>query len=211
MEALGTIIIGIVTILITIGLSKVEEKQSKLEMQQRTLYTEPHILIDSFDILSSELTLTSDKKCIKSIRGFEYPYYQNTSEEFDYNNFSILSVTFVNTSEAFARLRFDSATILSGEEIIAEFTFSSFGTHKNHIMLRKGETGCIGLLINNSLIKKINGSFITVRSFLDNNFKDTYKDEQSYVLCNVCEGDITFMPNDISKNVFKLIERQQKS
>ena len=207
LNTIGTVAIGVVTILINQGLSKVQEQQSKLQIQQHTLYTEPHILIDSFDVMSTDVVLTSNKKEIKTIKDFDYPYYTNNTEELNFLSFSILAVKFVNTSEAFARLRFDSATIYTPDETIAEFNMSSFGSHKNHIMLRKGETGVIGLLINNSLIEKINGSSITVRTFLDNNFKDSFRDEQTYHLSRVCEGSVTFLVVDISKNVFERIER----
>ena len=62
-------------------------------------------------------------------------------------------------------------------------------------------------ILNYSLIPKINGTFITVRTILDNNFRESYRDEQTYLLSRICEGDVTFIPNDISKNVYKLIER----
>lgn len=206
-NAIATAAIGIATIFINKGLSKVQEKQAKIELQQKTLYTEPHVLIDSFNVISTGLQLTTNGKEIKAIKNFDHPYFVNREGEFNYNDFSVLAVTFINTSEAFARLRFDSATIFQGEEIIGDFNFSSFGTPKFHIMLRKGESGTIGLLVNNSLIPKINGTFITVRTILDNNFRESYRDEQTYLLSRICEGDVTFIPNDISKNVYKLIER----
>lgn len=206
-NALATIGIGVATIFINKRLSSVQEKQAKIELQQKTLYTEPHVLIDSFKVISTGLQLTVNGKEIKAIKNFDYPYFINRAEEFNYNDFSVLSITFVNTSEAFARLRFDSATIIRGEETIGEFNFSSFGTPKFHIMLRKGESGTIGLLVNNSLLPKINGTFITVRTILDNNFRESFRDQQSYLLSRICEGDVTFIPNDISKNVYELIER----
>lgn len=206
-NAIATAAIGIATIFINKGLSKVQEKQAKIELQQKTLYTEPHVLIDSFKVISTGIQLTNNGKEIKAIKDFDYPYFINRAGEFNYNDFSVLSVTFINTSEAFARLRFDSATITRGEEIIGEFNFSSFGTPKFHIMLRKGESGTIGLLVNNTLLPEINGTFITVRTILDNNFRESYRDEQSYLLSRICEGDVTFIPNDISKNKYELIER----
>lgn len=131
-------------------------------------------------------------------KGVDYPYYVNNLESDHLTNFSVITVTFINTSEAFARLRFDKAIIKHNDDS---------GAHRNHVMLKKEGSGKIGLLIGNDLLAKLRGTKLTISVFLDNNFNDCYWNEQSYHISDVCEGNVTFMPHDISKNVFKKIER----
>lgn len=205
-NSIATIVIGGTTICINSKLSKVQQ-QIAIENKQHLLYTEPHILIDSFEVIPASYQLTSGKEQIKTIMNFYEPYYTNKEEELDFNNFSLLIISFVNTSEAFLRLRFNEATILKSGKRIAYFNGSSFGIHKDYIMLRRGEAGKIGLVINSALLYQLNHSQITVSTFLDNNFRETYKDSQSYTILDVCEGSVFSMPNDTTKNSFDKVER----
>lgn len=200
--------VGVATIVVSVKLAKLQEGQAHIEKQQHLLQTEPHILIDSLDVRTAECELTADRKMIKTIKDVDYPYYVNTLEDGNLSNFSIITVTIVNTSEAFARLRFDEAIIKQNDEtIIAKYNISTFGAHKNHTMLKQGGSGKIGLLIGNDLLNKLRGTQFTFSTYLDNNFNECFRDEQSYHISDVCEERVTFMPLDISKNTFKKIER----
>lgn len=203
-NAIATTGIGIATVFVSIKLAKMQKSQVRIEEQQHLLQTEPHILIDSLDVCAAECELTVDKKMIKTIKGINYPYYINILDSNSLTNFSVITITFVNTSEAFARLRFDKATIgYDDNDAMANYNISTFGAHKNHVMLRKGDSGKLGLLIGNDLITKLRGTKLTLSVFLDNNFNECYWNEQSYRILDVCEGAVTFMPHDMSKNVFK--------
>ena len=71
-------------------------------------------------------------------KGVDYPYYVNNLESDHLTNFSVITVTFINTSEAFARLRFDKAIIKHNDDsIVASYNISTFGAHRNHVMLKK--------------------------------------------------------------------------
>lgn len=206
LEAIGTITIGIFTIWISIRVSKIQEVQVKIETLQSRLYTEPHILIDSFEIISTEYELNNDRTEVKSLKGIDYPFFSDCKENYDSDNIYILTVTFVNTSEAFARLRFNEAKIFNSNEIISEFNLSTFGTHKIHIMLNKGEYAKVGLVINNNIRKKLKDSEITISCLLDNNYSSTFKDEQSYYLMHESDGIISFMPKDLLNNTYIKIQ-----
>lgn len=207
-NVLATIGVGIATIVVSVRLASIQKIQSEIEKEQHQLYTEPHILIDSIEVIQAECELTKDGTQIKTLKNFDFPYYVNTLDDNHISNFSIISVTIVNTSEAFARLRFDEATIKHDEnDIIAKYNISTFGAHKNHLMLSKDSSNSFGLLISNDLIPRLRGAKITVASFLDNNFNQCFWDEQSYHIMNVCEEKVTFMPHDTKQNVFKRIER----
>lgn len=199
--------VGIAAVIVSNKLAKIQQGQARIEKQQHLLQTEPHILIDSLDVCGTACELTADKKMIKTIKGVDYPYYVNNLGSDKLTNFSIIAVTFVNTSEAFARLRFDKAIIKQNDDsVVASYNISTFGTHRNHVMLKKEGSGKIGLLIGNDLLAKLGGTKLTISVFLDNNFNECYWDEQSYYISDVCEGNVTFMPYSISKNVFKKIE-----
>ena len=198
--------VGIATIVISSKLAKLQVGQSKMDAEQHRLQTEPHILIDSIEISPAICNYTSDRKRIKTIEGVEYPYYVNTLEDHDFSGSSIMTITVVNTSEAFACLSFDKACIKhNNEEPIAQYNISTFGAHKNHIMLRRDGFGKIGLLINNDLLRTLRGTKLTFSTYLRNNFNERFWDEQHYHISDVCEEMVTFMPYDISKNTFMKI------
>lgn len=209
LETIGTITIGIFTIWISIKVSKIQEDQVKIESLQSRLYTEPHVLIDSFEIISTEYELSNDGKEVKSLKGIDYPFFLNYKENSDSDNIYVLAVTFVNTSEAFARLRFNEAKIFNSNEIISEFNLSTFGAHKNHIMLNKGGYVKVGLVINSNTRKKLANSEITISCLLDNNYRSTFKDEQSYYLIHESDGIISFMPKDLLKNTYIKIQEKK--
>lgn len=102
--------------------------------QQHTLYTEPNILIYSFDITTTDFYSQLTKK-IKAIENFDYSYYIDIVGNFDCNNFSISTVTFINTSTAFAQLRLNKVIIARGNYTIADFSFYLLG-HTKIILLK---------------------------------------------------------------------------
>ena len=198
--------VGAATVYVSVKLAKMQEGQAHIEEQQHLLQTEPHIIIDLLDVRPAECELTSDGKRIKTVKNIDYPYYVNRLEEDHIRNFSIITVTFINTSEAFARLRFDEATIKhNDDDVVARYNMSTFGAHRNHVMLKKGDIGKVGLLIGNDLLEQLRGTKLTIASYLDNNFRECFWDEQSYHISDVCEEAVTFMPIDVSKNVFKKV------
>ncbi len=203
LEALGTIGIGLATLWLSSKVSKFQENQANIQNMQSMLYIEPHILVDSFELFSAEYELNDKKTEIKTLKGIDYPFFTNRKENLDLNDMYILAITFINTSEAFARLRFNEATITNGSEIIGSFNMSTFGTHKNHIMLKKEECKTIGLVINSESKKKLRGSKITISCFLDNNYNSTFKDVQSYILTSESDGMISFMPTKLSDNTYE--------
>ncbi len=202
LEAIGTIVIGVVTIILSINLAKAQEKQAEIQNLQNKLYIEPHILVDSFDITSAKCEYTSDRTEIKSIENIDYPFFTNRKDTLDLNDIYVLSITFINTSEAFARLRFNEAIIKSDDEIIGEYNMSTFGTHKNHIMINKGESKKIGLIISEKFIKKLRCTDIMISCYLDNNYNTTYLDKQSYVLLSNADERVSFMPKKLSDNYY---------
>ena len=207
-NVVATIGVGIATVVVSSKLAKLQEGQAHIEKKQHLLLTEPHILVDSVEVSIAECELTTDRTMIKTIIGVNYPYYVNILESNEFTNFSVITVTFVNTSEAFTRLRFKEAIIKhNDDDIIAKYNGSTFGAHRNHIMLSKEESGKFGLLIGDGLLPKLRGTILTIATFLDNNFNECYVDEQSYFISDVCEEIITFMPYDIGKNVFMKLER----
>ena len=160
-------------------------------------------MIDQIEIIPAVCELTRDGKSVKTVKGIDYPYYINNLEDNHLTNLSIITLTFVNTSEAFARLRFDNAIIKQPDNTIANYNISTFGAHKNHIMLKKESSGKIGLLIGNESLARLKGAKITISTYLDNNFNNCYLDEQSYQIMGVYEETVTFMPNSIVENSFK--------
>lgn len=208
LDVIVTGLVGVFTIIVSVKLAKMQEGQARIEEQQHSLYTEPHILIDALSICPAECELTSDGKAIKTIKDVNYPYYVNKLEDNHLTDFSVITVTFVNTSEAFARLRFDKAVIKhSDDDIVASYNISTFGAHRNHVILKSGASGQIGLIIRNSSLSKLRGTKLTISTYLDNNFSECFWDEQSYHISDQCEGVVTFMPYDVSKNIHKKIER----
>lgn len=203
LEALGTICIGVVTIWLSIKVSKFQENQANIQNKQNMLYIEPHILVDSFVLFSAEYELNNNKTAIKSLKGIDYPFFINCEEKL--NDMYILSVAFVNTSGAFSRLRFNEATIVNDNKTIGSFNVSTFGTHKNHIMLKKGECKTIGLIINSETKEKLIDSKITISCFLDNNYNSTFKDVQSYIITSESDGMISFMPTKLCDNTYEKV------
>lgn len=207
-NVVATAVVGAATVVVSVKLAKLQEGQAHIEKQQYRLQTEPHILIDSLEIHPAECELTADRKTIKTIKDVDYPYYVNTLEDSNLSNSSIITVTIVNTSEAFTRMRFNEAIIKHNDEtIIAKYNISTFGAHKNHTMLKQGCSGKIGLLIGNDILNKLRGTQFTISTYLDNNFNECFKDTQSYRIFDVCEERVTFMPLSIRKNTFTKIER----
>lgn len=134
-----TALVGIATIFVSIKLAEIQKGQAEIEKRQCQLYTEPHILIDDLTILPAQWETSA--QTIKSISCIDYPYYTNTLSNIYLENISIISVSIVNTSEAFARFRFKEAIIKhSDNKVVAKYNRSTIGEHKNHIMLAKGDT-----------------------------------------------------------------------
>lgn len=207
LNVLVTMGVGIAMVIVSLKLSKLQATQAYVETQQHLLQTEPHILVDSIDINVANWEMTSDQTKLKTLRNIDYPYYTNAFENDNLTDFSIITITIINTSEAFARLRFNEAIFNNTDEnIIAKYNSTTVGVHKHHIMLKRGDSCQIGLLIDNKLLNKLSGVKFTLSTYLDNNFNECFIDEQSYYIFDVCEDKTSFMPSDISKNKFKKIE-----
>lgn len=202
LNAIGTIIIGVVTIIISSKVAKMQIEQSEIQELQSKLYTEPHILIDSITLESAECDIDNSGKIIKSIKNIDYPFFTDRIDKLELSEISLISITFINTSEAFARLRFNEATITQDEKTIAKFDLSTFGIHKQHLMLQKNNIGKIGFVINDKKIDKLNHVQLTVSCFLDNNYNRTYKDKQSYILFNQVDGLFSFMPTNLKEKTY---------
>ncbi len=82
---------------------------------------------------------------------------------------------------------------------------STFGAHKKHIMINKGESKKIGLIISEKFIKKLRCTDIMISCYLDNNYNTTYLDKQSYVLLSNADERISFMPKKLSDNSYAKI------
>lgn len=221
--ALGVVVtgcIGVMTLQINKSLREVQdrqasiqEKQAEIASRQDQLYSEPHIMLESIKVKKVDAELTADKRQIKGIKDFNYPYYENREEEVNFSQISMIEIVLKNTSEAFARLRFKEAIIASGvkdEQGIASFNESSFGYPATQVMIAKGESATIGLVIGTSRIPDLKHSKITISTYLDSNFRETFIDTQSYQITGVCEGAVRFMPWDMSKNEFRKIEKEKK-
>lgn len=219
-SALGVIvtgIIGAITFRINVSLREVQERQADIQdkqadiaYRQDQLYSEPHIMLESIKVIDADVEFTEDKRQIKGVKGFDSPYFVNRNENLNFDDLSIVVISFQNTSEAFARLRFKEATITKGAknaQSIAVFNGSTFGFSTTQVMLNKGESASIGLVIGTSKVSDLHQTEITISTYLDNNFKETYLDTQIYHISGVCEGNVRFMPWNMRKNEFRKIEK----
>ena len=202
-----TAMVGVATIIISRKLAKLEEKQADIEIKQNRLYTEPHILVDSIEISSVEGELSADRTQFKTLKGVDYPYYSNIRDESNLKDSVLITVSIVNTYEAFARVRFNEASFenLDGNKI-AEYKMSTFGISKSHIMIPKDRSGKIGFLLNRRLQDKLDNSKFLISTYLDNNFNECFKDTQNYVIWAVCEEKVSFMVCDIKQNSFEKVD-----
>ena len=202
-EAIGTILIGVVSILITIRINKLQSLCNRL-------YIEPHVMVDSFEVIENfNYELSLDKNEYKTIKNYNYPFFVQSKSEGHKSSF-ILSVTLINTSEAFARLRFKEAQFINSNNIIAEIYAATVGTHNNHFMLHKNDEAKIGLVLNKKLLSEISDCKIKLSFYLDNNYNATYLDTQSYALLNKCDDVISFMPADLPANNYKEIRESSR-
>ena len=206
-DVIATAAVGVVTVVISHRLANLQEKQALMEKEQHRLNTEPHILVDAIEIKSVDYELTADGSRIKTIKGIDYPYYSNILENDDLADTVMITITIVNTSEAFARVRFNEAKFKEyNGKAIAEYNISTVGIHENHIMIAKGASGRLGLLISKELIEKIENTEFFISTYLDNNFNDCFKDIQKYHIVGICEEKVSFMVCDMKENSFEKIE-----
>lgn len=206
LDVVASTVVGILTVTISSKLSKVQARQSNMEIKQNQLTTEPHILVDNIEVMSAEGELSADKTKFKTINGVDFPYYINIQDNVDLLDSVLIVVSFVNTSEAFARVRFNKLVFKDPEEnIIGEYSISTVGVNKNHVMLPKGKSGKIGFVINRNLLSKLEGTRFSISTFLDNNFNECFKDIQNYYISAICEEKVSFMVCDVKENLFEKI------
>ena len=206
LDVVVSAVVGILTVTISSKLSKVQERQSYMEMKQNQLTTEPHILVDNIEVMSAEGELSADKTKFKTIKGVDFPYYINIQDNVDLLDSVLIVVSFVNTSEAFARIRFNELVFRNSEgNKIWECNISTLGVNKNHVMLPKGKSAKIGFVINRSLLSKLEGARFSISTFLDNNFNECFKDIQNYYISAICEEKVSFMVCDVKENSFEKI------
>lgn len=206
LDVVVSAVVGILTVTISSKLSKVQEKQSDMEIKQKQLTTEPHILVDNIEVMSAEGELSADKTEFKTIKEIDFPYYINIQDNVDLLNSVLIVVSFVNTSEAFARVRFNKLVFKDPEENkIGEYNISTVGVNKNHVMLPRGKSSKIGFVLNRNLLSKLNGARFSISTFLDNNFNECFKDIQNYYICGICEERVSFMVCDVKENSFEKI------
>lgn len=207
-EAVATLIGTLAAILIGIFTIKMSKRLQEIEEQQNQLYTEPHALVDNISIQSATFEISEQNK-IKGLQNCNYPFYNNKNDKLDFAPSSLIVLEFINTSEAFARLRFDNAIFRNGDTIVASFDMSTFGTHPNHIMLPKEnirENAKIGLFINNQILSQLRGTTLTISCFLDNNFKHCFRETQSYLISDITDEIVSFYPQDFRNNTYEKIK-----
>lgn len=198
--------VGVNTVIVSYKLAKLQKKQAAIEMEQHRLFTEPHVFVDNIEISSVQYENNAENSEMKTIKEVNYPYYANGSVDENQDNIVMITFTFVNTSEAFARVRFNEASFGNdGGCDNMKYDISSCGVHENHIMLKKAATGKIGLLLNKELVGKLEGKKITISVFLDNNFNECFKDTQSYYISAVCEEKVSFMVCNRAENSFEKV------
>ena len=207
--ALGVIVtamVGVATVIISSKLAKLQESQAKMEMKQEQLFTEPHILVNSIETSLPEIEYSADHTEIKTLKGVDYPYYNNIKDKDKLTDIALITVSVVNTSEAFTRMRFNEASFESEKDNkIAEYNMTTFGVHENHIMIPKGNSGKIGFLIDRQLIKNLEGTTFSFSTYLDNNFNECFIDTQKYYICDVCDEKVSFIVCSIKDNKFERI------
>ncbi len=211
LNAIATVVIGIAAFVINKKLESLQEKQVVIVTEQHRLLTEPHILVDNIEKCKAEMELSADGRYLKALKDIDYPYYSNIYEEDALTNVVLITVSIINTSEAFARVRFNEASFKDCQgNFIANYNGTTFGVHKNHLMIKKGETGKIGLLLRNDLLSELQGTKFTISTFLDNNFNECFNDIQHYELSFLCDEKVSFRPCTIEDNSFRKIEKEIK-
>lgn len=209
LESIGTVIGTIAAILIGIFTIKISIEVKKIEEKQNRLYTEPHIFTDTIKIQPAWFQLSDNSKKLKGLKDFYHPFYNDKGEEIDFTYSSIVVLEFINSSEAFARLRFDSAIFKNNDDVIASFDMSTFGTHINHIMVPSGTNpniARIGLVINTQKLPLLHGTTLTISYFLDNNFGECFKEIQNYIISDITDDTVSFYPVDFTQNSYKKIQ-----
>lgn len=207
-SAISAVIAVIVAFFIGKRQIEISDKVANIEDWQNRLYIEPHTIVN--DISTSEVVWekSEDGTKIRSIKDCGFPYYTELITKTDLNDYILLKIDFFNTSEAFARLRFDEAQFVNEDKVVAKFNMSTMGTHVNHIVVStKSSQGSssVGLLLSKELVKKLRGASMTVSCFLDNNFNNCYRETQSYFISDIVDNKVSFYPISVDKNEFKKI------
>ena len=207
-SAIAAIIAVIVAYKIGKKTNETSDKVANMQKEQSRLYSEPHTIITTISILNVNWEHSSDEKKIKTIKECNYPYYTELTIGAEITNLSMIKIDFLNTSEAFTRLRFCEAEFTDQDKIVMSFNMSTVGTHANHIVVSNKETTnaqSIGLLLPKDSLSKLRGTVLTIRCFLDNNFGNCYKETQNYVISDVIDETVSFYPVNTEKNKFEKI------
>ena len=197
-SAIANIVIGFSTITLNHKIHIMQARQNKL-------YMEPHAILNNIYIKTIEPELSNSGKEFKSIKDFDYPFYIDKNDDLDIKNSVLIVLKFINTSEAFARLRFVSATF-QNQNLVASYGFDTIGTHINHIVLSKDHNDTppqIGLLINSKRIPLLIGTKISLSFFFKNNFGDCYKETQHYFISHLVDESVSFYPCNFQENSFE--------
>ena len=197
MIALG---VGIVTLSLNKKLKDIQATQIAIQKEQADLHTIPHIMIDSVTYEKTKLEPNRDRTKYKTLENVDYPFFNNTVDEIDFDNMVLLKMSLVNTSEAFARIRLSKMKIEKDSTIIATFNGSTFGEHNHHAFLKKDSQTTIGFVVNQSLLSNLDHATVTASFLLDNNFDKTYKQTQTITFISVSDDYITFMQTTSEQN-----------
>lgn len=211
LSALGTLLGTIAAIIIGIYTLKLNNKLHEIENTQLRLYTEPHVMLNSISISRVDFETSIDNSKIKGIAKFPYPYYSELKSPPNLASSVLIVLDVVNTSFAFARLRFDSAKFTDNNQIcLAEYNLSTIGTHINHIMLPTNNfdsSAKLGLIIDSKNINLLAGSKLTLSYFLDNNFGDHFKEVQHQYITDITDDIVSFYPCDFKNNEFIILNK----
>lgn len=206
LASIGTVIGTIATIIVGIFTIKISQKMHNIEEKQNQLYTEPHTFINTIKVQPAWFELSDNTQKLKGLKDFKHPFYNDKGEDIDLTHSSIIVLEFINSSEAFARLRFNNAVFKNNTDIVASFDMSTFGTHTNHIMVSNDNnpnTAKIGLLLTTRKLSTLQNTTFTISYFLDNNFGECFKETQNYMISDITDDTVSFYPIDFRKNSYE--------
>lgn len=207
-SAIAAIIAAIIAYIIGKKTIEISNKVANIEHEQSRLYTEPHTIVNAISVQSVVWSTSADGKKIKTIKDCNFPYYTELTSTSDLNDLVMLKIDFINTSEAFARLRFNEAEFKEQEKIIAKFNMSTMGTHANHIIVpinSSQSVSSIGLILHKESIKSLRGTALKLSCYLDNNFNSCYLETQNYLVADITDDFVSYYPINYNENRYEKI------